>query len=276
MVMPFIFATTPAGNVPASEIDTNLTFLESQGVQALTTTGTPNNYVATPADAWVIGYSQYIGRALTIVPNFTNTGVSSINVSGLGAVDIYKNVAGAPGELSAGDMVTGIPSVIICDGVNFLLVNPTVRGTVLQRVSTTFSSVATGSTVLPYDNTIPQNTEGDQYMTQAITPLSATSVLEINVIAQLSGGIASTLTGAIFRDSTANALAAAAINNPTAGGAGEVFMKTIANSGSVSATTFKFRAGMNVSGNTTFNGSAGSGAFGGVYNSIIEIVEYAA
>lgn len=124
-VLPTIFGTYPSGNVPASLLDNNFTFLEKQGVQALTTSGTSNAYISTPADAWVTGYSQYVGRALTIIPNFTNTSSSTINVSGLGAASLYKNVVGTQTALDAGDMQQGIPSIVICDGTGFLLINPT-------------------------------------------------------------------------------------------------------------------------------------------------------
>ena len=55
MVLPNIFATQPTGNVQASLLDVNFTTLESQGVQGLSTTGSSNAYIATPADAWVTG-----------------------------------------------------------------------------------------------------------------------------------------------------------------------------------------------------------------------------
>jgi len=160
-VLPNIFATQPAGNVAASLLDTNFTFLESQGVQALTTTGSSNAYVATPADAWVTGYSSYVGRALTVKPSFTNTGASTVNVSGLGAASLYKNVSGVQTALSSGDIVSGTPAILICDGTAFLLANPTsstfspsqitnsISGNVsLNNVSNFFDgpSIAQGST----------------------------------------------------------------------------------------------------------------------------------
>lgn len=125
MTLPNIFSTLPAGNQPAALLDQNFTFLEAQGVQAVTTTGSANAYIAAPAGAWITGYSSYTARALTVKPNFTNTGASTINVSGLGNVTIYKNVGGVSTALSSGDMTANIPAILICDGTNFLLTNPT-------------------------------------------------------------------------------------------------------------------------------------------------------
>ncbi len=49
--------------------------------------------------------------------------------------------------------------------------------TVVQVVNTQDGAVATGTTVLPWDDTIPQNTEGDQYMSLSITPTNASNKL---------------------------------------------------------------------------------------------------
>lgn len=125
MVLPIIFATLTAGNQPAANLDTNFTFLEKQGVQGLATTGSSNAYILTPPDAWITGYSSYIARALTVLPNFTNTGASTVNVSSLSNASIYKNIGGIATALSAGDIKENIPAILICDGTNFLLTNPT-------------------------------------------------------------------------------------------------------------------------------------------------------
>lgn len=152
-VMPHVFATQPAGNVPASYLDSNFTFVENQGVQAITTTGSANAYVATPSDAWTVGYSSYSGRALTIVPNFTNTNTATINVSALGAVSIYKNVAGVSTGLVAGDLVSGIPAVIICDGTNFLLANPPIGTTVGGGMTLLNTVNAVGASSVAFSST---------------------------------------------------------------------------------------------------------------------------
>ena len=55
-------------------------------------------------------------------------------------------------------------------------------GGVVQTVSTQTGAVATGSTVMPSDNSIPQITEGTQFLSRTITPTSATNILSIIVI----------------------------------------------------------------------------------------------
>lgn len=147
-------------------------------------------------------------------------------------------------------------------------------GAVVQMVSTTFAAEANGSTQIPLDDTIPQNTEGDQYMTQAITPKSATNKLVIMVDFFGSFSQAAVdLILALFQDSTANALTAKAM---TAGGTNYrtpmsiIFPMT---AGTTSATTFKIRAGGAASGTTTFNGAGSGRYFGTIPKSSITILE---
>lgn len=159
------------------------------------------------------------------------------------------------------------------------VINGEITGTafrVLQRVGTQTGAVATGTTVLPLDDTIPQNTEGDQYMSLTITPKSATSILVIESNSYASHSVAGAITAALFQDSTADALAAGwniiSSNNFVAG----ITLRHQMTSGTTSATTFKIRIGGPSAGTTTFNGNSGARRYGGVLASNIMITEYAA
>lgn len=149
-------------------------------------------------------------------------------------------------------------------------------GIPVQVVSTTSSAVATGTTTIPLDDTIPQNTEGDQYMTLTITPKATTNKLVIHVKAFLSTSTAGHTIGALFQDTTANALAATDQYNDTNTGVRELNIVHIMDAGTTSSTTFKFRAGKDAAGTTTFNGSAGARLFGAIPKSAIVIMEYKA
>lgn len=144
----------------------------------------------------------------------------------------------------------------------------------VQQVFTQTSAVATGTTLIPVDDTIPQSNEGDQYMSLAITPVSSSNILVITVQAQLASSVATYLCGALFQDSTANALAAALQYQTTVGGGLLMNLQWEMTAGTTSATTFKFRGGGHVSGTCTFNGLAGGRIFGGVINSWMHIAEY--
>ena len=146
---------------------------------------------------------------------------------------------------------------------------------VVQTVNSQDGSHATGTTTVPIDNTIMQNTEGDEYLSLAITPTSASNKLRIEVNALLACNAIAFITGSIFQDSTADALATSliiqtdAVNQPRNLVCGHTMT-----AGTTSATTFKFRAGCNLTGTTSFNGTSGA-SWGGVGASFITITEYA-
>lgn len=145
-------------------------------------------------------------------------------------------------------------------------------GKIAQVVTYVTGAVATGTTVIPNDDSIPQNTEGNEYMTLAITPTNVSSVLVIQVIVQLNGGSNQEMIAALFQDTTANALAAIA-DNLVSGEMRAMGLTHKMTAGTTSATTFKVRAGGSNAGTTTFNGNGGTRRFGGVCASSIIITE---
>jgi len=150
-------------------------------------------------------------------------------------------------------------------------------GFVVQVVNATFSALATGTTTIPIDDTIPQIGEGNEYMTLSITPKSATNILVIEVKAMLSSSAAATsVIGALFQDATANALAATMTRAETATAVYPVTLTYTMAAGTTSPTTFRFRGGAAAAGTTTFNGSAGGRLFGAIVKSSIVITEYKA
>ena len=149
-------------------------------------------------------------------------------------------------------------------------------GAVVQVANFQTGAVATGTTVIPFDDTIPQNTEGNEYMSLAFTPESASNKLKIEIVFQAGASTPARLLAALFQDSTANALAAAQMYIDTASAGGVLTFTHWMTAGTASATTFKVRGGLNVAGTTSFNGSGGTRVFGGVAASSITITEIAA
>jgi hypothetical protein len=146
-------------------------------------------------------------------------------------------------------------------------------GKTRQIVTTQTGAMSTGTTVFVEDDTIPQNTEGDQYMTLAITPKSATSRLLIT--AQVFGSVSSGTRWGIglFKDSTADALSFATAFVKDATSMATCYIEHSIISGSTSEQTFKIRAGGLSAATFTFNGQSGARKFGGVILSSIHIVE---
>ena len=146
------------------------------------------------------------------------------------------------------------------------------NGKLIQTVTFSSGAVATGTTVIPLDDTIPQNTEGNEYMTCTITPTSASSLLCIQSTIALSSSGTLTMVAALFQDSIANALGtiARAINNGNLHTLNLTYWMT---AGTTSATTFKIRAGGSAAATTTFNGVSGARLFGGVCTSNLSVME---
>lgn len=149
-------------------------------------------------------------------------------------------------------------------------------GDTVQVVNVETGAVATGTTATPYDDTIPQSNEGDEYITLAITPTSATNKLKIDVVVNCSYSNANeTITVALFQDAIVNALAAFCASS-AASATLPISIKFTHHmvAGTTSEITLKIRIG-GVSGGATltFNGTAGARKMGGVMASSITITE---
>lgn len=146
-------------------------------------------------------------------------------------------------------------------------------GVIVQVVNTQTGTTATGTTTIPFDNTIPQNTEGDQYMTLAVTPTDTANKLRIEVVFVCDYSTPAHVALALFQDSTANALAATVQYIGDATGTLTICLSHYMTAGTTSATTFKVRAGGHTAGTLRFNGSSAAQLFGGVLASGITITE---
>ena len=218
----------------------------------------------------------------------SGTGVPSILAAGTTGQVLQASTAGTPAWSTATYPATAGTSgnFLASNGTNFVsttLLGIANGGTglaasdpVVQRVSTLNITSTTGTTTIPFDDTIPQNTEGDQYMTQAITPKNTANILVIEALLTFGSSTAANynLTMALFQDTTANALACQYATYGITGGAIEVYLTYIMTAGTTSSTTFKIRAGAQGAGTTTTNGQGGNRKYGGVLTSYISITEY--
>lgn len=142
----------------------------------------------------------------------------------------------------------------------------------VQLVGNATGAVASSATAVPNDDTIPQNTEGNQYMTQAITPLSGANLLEVTHQGNYAASGGDYVTAALFQDSNANALAAAVIVVNAGTHQEPLNLSHWMQAGGVAATTFKVRTGATAS-TVTFNGKSGGRIYGGVMNSYLRVSE---
>lgn len=279
--------------------DTGVTFaidvIDSQGVQV---PGTYNEYVGTVATGtsisnvdWADGNADrnytagattrvYIPVSKTRENRIVTWGLTEHDQDGThGAVTATSLATNTISEGTAASGVT-IDGVLLKDNkvatAGAVENTAVMLGMPVQVVSTGYTATATGTTTIPFDDTIPQNTEGTEFMTQAITPKSTTNILVIRAVFYCSYSIAQHLIAALFQDSTANALAVSSEYQNTPGGINAVVITHTMVAGTTSATTFKVRGGGNSAGTMYFNGASTGRLFGATTKSSITITEYKA
>lgn len=278
---------TGAGGYVVREITAALSLTISPG----STLGFVNNEASR---AWLVLIDTGAGVVLGAVNCRSGTSITGLLDSvaytttaegGAGAADaaqvIYSAAAQAAkyvciagyADYDAGLAVAGTwavaPSRIVLFGPN----TPRPGELAGNRARVELTTVATGSTVIPADDTIPQSTEGDQYLSKVITPTAAQNLLRVKSQAMAATATAGSPTIALFRDASANA---SAVSQVTAlGGAGLLFMgiDALLLAGSVSQTTFKIRIGPDASQTITVGGFSGTRRFGGVGIVMMDIEE---
>ena len=152
-------------------------------------------------------------------------------------------------------------------------------GAVVQVVNVQDGTYASGTTTIPLDDTIPQITEGNEFMTLAITPTHASNILFIDVVGAFGSHIANQLyVVSLFVGTTANALATAQAGMSAVANRPQVTtaFKHRMVAGVTTELTFRVRAGCHGSSSQlNFNGYNGAAFFGGTYASSITITEIA-
>lgn len=241
-----------------------------------------NGALGTPSSGALSSCTGYLLAQLTGAGTGVLTALA-VNIGSAGAFITFNGALGTPssGTLTncSGLPVGGISASGTPSSSTFLRGDGSWStpsgGKVIQIVTTSTSAVATGSTVLPLDDTIPQNTEGDQYLTLAITPTSVSNKIKVEFSAFAADSVIAWITVALYRDSVANALGATAVYSGTANAGIHTILDFIETAPSTSAITYKIRIGTSSAGTITLNGSAGGRFFGGVAAATLTITEYA-
>lgn len=134
-------------------------------------------------------------------------------------------------------------------------------------------ATASGTTTIPQDDTIPQNTEGTEFMTQAITPRSAVNLLHLYHCASYTSSVSNLITTAFFQDTTAGALAVSSSALETANYVTACVLNHYMLAGTTSSTTFKLRAGGANASTTKINANASGRLYGGVCSAVMQVTE---
>lgn len=267
-----------------------LTAATSVTISSGSTLGAVN---ATPFRLWLVGFNDGgVARlglvnclsGLNIMPLDESSAASSTAEGGAGAADsaqVFYTGQAVVGKafriLAHLDWGSGLATAGAWASAptKIQLFGPGIKrpGEAVQTQSSIDGALATGTGVIPNDDTIPQSTEGDQYLSAAITPTAPMSVLDIDVAWHGASSVANRQAVALFQDSAVNALAVAGEFFDTAGALFTIPLRHRMPAGSVAATTLKVRSGGAAAGTTTFNGLGGARRYGGTLASRIYLTE---
>lgn len=261
----------------------NGTSLILPGTANITTAaGDTAGFVSLGSGNWRCQWYQRASGAPIANPASSLTGQVAVANGGTGASTLTANNVILGNGASAVNFVAPGASgnVLTSNGTTWASSTPAAQK-VVQQVRSFVTTYTTGTTTIPFDDTIPQNTEGTEFLSLAITPTNSANVLLIEV--QLTIGASNngtTICAALFQDSTANALAAtAATQTNITNKLTPVVFRYAMTAGTTSSTTFKVRAGPSTTdaGTVYLNGNPATAAriFGGVCVSDITITELA-
>lgn len=185
---------------------------------------------------------------------------------------LVASASGVVGNLSVGSN----GQVLSADSAEILGVKWVDGPSIVQSKYAELLTYTDISASFPGDDTIPQNTEGTEVLTLAITPKATTNLLRVRALFWAFNNVNSTsCTSAIFRDAIANAKIATVSSLGSAQPAIPICLEHQEIAGSIAATTFKLRVGATTGAHVFLNGSSTGRLFGGVSKVTLTIDEIA-
>lgn len=146
-------------------------------------------------------------------------------------------------------------------------------GDTISRVATMTSSVQTGTTQIPSDNTIPQQGEGDRWLSATITSSNLANLWRVKARGYQSSAAISRQSMAVFRFGVADAMFATRSPQSANGFSCPVDIDMYSTITSVSPVGFQMRGGDSGATTTTLNGEGGVQLFNGTLQSYLWIEE---
>jgi len=147
----------------------------------------------------------------------------------------------------------------------------TKRG-IVSVVSSTTSAVSTTTTQIPWDDTIPQSTEGGFVTSLSHAPAAATNLLMVIGWVFVYSTVTAYVAATLIRSDSVNARAAETFMTP-----GEIVTPCVIQpffaAGAVTARTWTLRVGLDRAGTATINGIGGGRRYGTTPKSGLLLIE---
>jgi len=289
----FRSATASTGSVSVLTITASTSITVSSG-------STLGAVSATAFRVWVLGFNDSGTFRLAVVQTVSGT-APSFTVRGIGHYTLATVSAegGAGGADSGGVIYAGTamasltPYVVLGNAswesglttagtwdsaptrVDLYAMGMPLPGYKFYPQRSQDGAYATGTTTIPFDDTIPADTEGNQYLSVAAVPLSRANLLEIDAKLYMSHSATSSglQTIALFENTSSAAVAVGMAGRDAATAAIMTASLTHMMRPPSATPTFAIRAGSNVAGSTYFNGYSAARVYGGVLASYLQVTE---
>ncbi len=167
--------------------------------------------------------SYYTGQCFSFIPGFTNTGATTLNVSGLGAKSIFYTGA----ALTGSEIIVGLPVTVCYDGTQFNLIgnSSSTAATLIYAGKAT----ASGSSVLDFTGISAPYTD---YFLQCRDIILATDAINMALQIGTGTGPVTYQTGASYAYGNYGRNTSAAVNGGTTGATSIILnSNTIGNAG---------------------------------------------
>jgi len=232
-------------------------------------------------------YNPLSGTGLTTAA-FNLTGInesilySSTAEGGLGAADTAQTIYTTAAQTTLPIRILGYIDIATGATNGNWTATPTViqvmgpgiprTGSVVQRAMSWSGSVATGTTAIPNDATTPQDNEGDQYLSQALTQQMISSLVHVygsltvnhSAVVPMTITVSNAPSGATDTDASFRVDQGQVATDPETG-----HFRFIYQPQSLAAQTYRIRAGASTGATTTVNGSAGAVLNNNCYSHVI-------
>jgi hypothetical protein len=291
--VPFRNATQSIGNYTTKQISAALSLTISNG----STLGVAAN--STPFRIWVVIFNDAGTLKLGAYNASTSTGVIyPLAETALAAfVDVDNGSGNAdtagvfytsssltdktfrtlgyveyPSGLASFGVWASAPSIVRLAGAGAALPGQTVQ----DFGYVTAVHGGTNTSVVPFDDTIPQSNEGRSILGGInLTPASACNFFDVEGQINIASSVASEIIASLFRDAGSDAIQSTWSYAPAADKPIGLRFHFRLQAGSTAQRTFDVRVGASQAGTITIGGTAGSGKLGGVLTDIVSIKELA-
>lgn len=152
-----------------------------------------------------------------------------------------------------------------------------IKGSIVQVAYAEYTANADLSAIIPYDDTVPQSTEGTQILSVTVTPKSTTNKVRLRFQCQfICATTGVNFIVALFSSAGTNAIKSNFSSNSAAGFSSGVVLEHEYVPGVTTPVTFTVRVGPQSVVNVRLNGGGSARLFGGTMSSTLVVEEIAA